>query len=388
MSSDDLTRPLGLERPPAPAVRRWPLAAIALGLALTGVVGVGTWVALTGDPIGGEPHALASIDKVLHTGSVGPAAEKKEPAAEKGRETASELEDGSGVKVIRGRNGTAPGAVVIRVPDAPGEARLQEIDRRLSERGRHGPLPKISAEAGRAREVYARPFDAAKAAGKPLVAIVVTGLGLGATVTGEAITRLPADVSLAFAPYGADLERQAARAREAGHEILLQAPMEGFGGEAETGPQALLAEAPDAMNRDRLHWLMARFQGYVGITNFMGAKFSGARPALKPVLEEMNQRGLLYVDDGSTGRSLAGEMAAAAGLPASKGDVVLDGLKPAEIDTALARAEAQARANGKAIVFGAALPATIERLNRWARSLEQKGLVLAPVSAVTLGRRG
>lgn len=389
MSSDDLTRPLGLERPPEPARRRLPLAGIALGLALSSLAGVGVWLTLTGDPLGGEPHAVASIDKVLQTGSIPAPAEQKPAQAEKQRETASEIEDGSGVKVIRGRGGNVPGSVVIRVPDAPGGGRLAEVDKRLTERGRHGLLPKISAEAGRPREVYARPFDGGKAVGKPLVAIVVTGLGLGSGVTGEAIAKLPPDVTLAFAPYGADLERQAARAREDGHEILLQAPMEGMGGaEGETGPQALLAEAPEAMNRDRLHWLMSRFQGYVGLTNYQGAKFSASRGALRPVMEELSQRGLIYVDDGSTDRSLAAEVAGAAGLPAAKGDAVLDGLKPAEIDTALAKAEAQARASGRVIVFGPALPATIERLSRWARGLEARGLVLAPVSAVAPGRRG
>lgn len=389
MSSDDLTRPLGLERPPEPASRRLPLAALALGVALSSLAGVGVWLALTGDPLGGEPHAVASIDKVLQTGSIPAPGDPKPAQAEKQRETASEIEDGSGVKVIRGKGGNAPGSVVIRVPDSPGGARLAEVDKRLSERGRHGLLPKSSAEVGRPREVYARPFDAGKAAGKPLVAIVVTGLGLGAAVTGEAIAKLPPDVSLAFAPYGADLERLAGKAREDGHEILLQAPMEGIGGaEGETGPQALLADAPEAMNRDRLHWLMSRFQGYVGLTNYQGAKFSASRGALRPVMDELSQRGLLYIDDGSTGRSLATEVAGAAGLPAAKGDTVLDGLKPGDIDAALAKAEAQARANGRVIVFGPALPATIERLSRWARGLDGKGLVLAPVSALASARRG
>ena len=70
---------------------------------------------------------------------------------------------------------------------------------------------------------------------------MVGGLGLNADGTANAIARLPGAVSLGFAPYGDDLEREAAAAREAGHEILLQAPMESFAYPADNpGPHTLL----------------------------------------------------------------------------------------------------------------------------------------------------
>ena len=37
------------------------------------------------------------------------------------------------------------------------------------------------------------------------------------------------------------------------------------------GPQTLLTSLEASQNIDRLHWLMSRFQGYVGIANHMGA---------------------------------------------------------------------------------------------------------------------
>ena len=78
---------------------------------------------------------------------------------------------------------------------------------------------------------------------------MVGGLGIDEKGTIAAIDRLPAAVSLAFAPYGADLERDAARAREAGHEILLQAPMEPFGyPSANPGPHTLTTAASEAEN--------------------------------------------------------------------------------------------------------------------------------------------
>ena len=72
-------------------------------------------------------------------------------------------------------------------------------------------------------------------------------------------------MTFAFAPYGGDLERLVARARDEGHEVLLQVPMEPFDyPDNDPGPQTLLTSLDAGQNIDRLHWLMSRFQGYVG----------------------------------------------------------------------------------------------------------------------------
>ena len=103
--------------------------------------------------------------------------------------------------------------------------------------------------------------------GKPdavRVALIIEGLGVSAKDTAEAIARLPGAVTLAFVPYGSDAAL-AGRARAAGHEILLQVPMEPFDyPDNDPGPETLLTSLAAQQNVDRLHWLMGRFQGYVG----------------------------------------------------------------------------------------------------------------------------
>ena len=116
------------------------------------------------------------------------------------------------------------------------------------------------------------------------------------------------------------------------------------------GPQTLLTTLAAEQNLDRLHWLMSRFQGYVGITNYMGARFTATEQALAPVLRETAKRGLIYFDDGASPRSLAGQIAGANNLPFAKADVVIDAVPtPVEIDRALARLEAMARERGIAV---------------------------------------
>ncbi len=216
------------------------------------------------------------------------------------------------------------------------------------------------------------------------IAIVVGGLGINNVITQEAVQRLNSSMSLAFAPYGADLERQVARAREDGHEVLLQAPMEPFDyPDNDPGPHTLAVSLPDEQVADRLQWLMARFPGYVGIVNFMGGRFMSNEVSLSPVLKEIRSRGLLFMDDGTSGRSIAPQVADSIGLSHAKADVVLDAVQRAvEIDAALARLEKIAREKGSAIGSATALPVTIDRLARWAKAAEARGVTLVPVSAL------
>ena len=111
-----------------------------------------------------------------------------------------------------------------------------------------------------------------------------------------------------------------AQAREKGHEVLLQVPMEPHDyPENDPGPQTLLSSLSAEQNVDRLHWLFSRMQGYVGVTNFMGARFTASDSALAPVLRELSKRGLIYVDDGSSPRSQAGQIAGANKLALCEG---------------------------------------------------------------------
>ncbi len=75
----------------------------------------------------------------------------------------------------------------------------------------------------------------------PRIAIVIGGVGISASGTADAFAKLPAPVTFAFAPYGADLDKLAEHARAEGHEVLLQVPMEPFDyPDNDPGPQTLL----------------------------------------------------------------------------------------------------------------------------------------------------
>jgi polysaccharide deacetylase 2 family uncharacterized protein YibQ len=129
-------------------------------------------------------------------------------------------------------------------------------------------------------------------------------------------------------------------------------------------------------------------QGYVGVANFMGARFTSNESALAPVLAELGQRGLLYFDDGASSRSLAEKVALAVKTPFVKADVVIDA-KPnwSDIDAALEQLERIAADRDYAIGFASALPVSIERIARWAKAAEGRGIRIVPLSVVALRAR-
>jgi uncharacterized protein len=291
------------------------------------------------------------------------------------------LEQLSGVKIIRPGGGDAPGALIIDVAKALNEDLAATPDSRLIEQTRYGPVPRIGADGARPAEVYARP--AVVVPGLPRIALLVGGMGLSARATEEAIAALPGAVTLGFAPYGTGLARQTALAREAGHELILQIPMEPFEFPRDNpGPHTLVTETGKTVNNDNLAWLMSRFTGYAGVANFLGGKFTADETALRPVLRAFAARGLFYVDDGTSSRSLAMTLAPGQSLAAARADIVLDSAAgPGAIEAALTRLEAIARDKGLAIGVASALPESIETIGRFARGLETRGIALVPLSA-------
>jgi polysaccharide deacetylase 2 family uncharacterized protein YibQ len=391
--ADDLSLPLGtsIGRRPLLAIPPFLLIAGSLGFLTAIVLG---WLLFVKDPRASEPFAVVSIEK-------GPAKQKSEPAAlpavssarDPGENKAAAIAPGAQtVTIIDGKSGARQEFVVRNADPAAAAiaAKPQDgfegnsVDARLVEVSRHGAIPRMGNDGTRPLDLYASAAAAAADRKMPRIAIVVGGLGIGGSTTTEAIGKLPDAITLAFAPYGGDLSRWAARARGTGHEIVLQLPMEPFDyPDNDPGPQTLLSSLSPEQNLDRLHWMLSRMQGYVGVTNYMGARFTSNEAALGTVLRDIGKRGLLFLDDGSSPRSVATQSADAAKAPFVKADLVVDATANwAEIDAALAKLETIAAERGVAIGTASALPLSIERIARWAKTAKERGIRIVPLSAI------
>ncbi|TBW39987.1 divergent polysaccharide deacetylase family protein [Siculibacillus lacustris] len=391
--ADDLSAPLGLRSVRRRWWKRLPFGVVGgLLMALVATI-VGIWVAVIRDPTGGQPMAVASIDRVK-TGiaradvavsvadSARPAAPAETPPMVAGEPGAA---GAAGAARPAGEAAEAGGdsGVARRVPEAvEGQPLSTAPVARVTEKGKYGLMPRIASDGSRPLDVYARP-----AARRPQttakVALIVGGLGLSQTGTQEALRVLAPEVTLAFAPYGSSLDRWMARARGDGHELLLQIPMEPFDyPDNDPGPHTLLTSAAADVNLDRLAWLLTRTTNYVGVVNHMGAKFTANEAVLGGILRELAGRGLMFVDDGSSSRSTGDQAARSVKMPFARGDVGIDVVASDDaIEARLAQLEQVARAKGSAIGVANALPITLRHLQTWTKELEARGLVLVPISA-------
>ncbi|WBQ10297.1 divergent polysaccharide deacetylase family protein [Hyphomonadaceae bacterium ML37] len=256
----------------------------------------------------------------------------------------------------------------------------------LWEDGPGGPLPMISADGRRPDEAYARAH--APRTG-PVVALIVGGLGMSERLTLEAIETLPPEVTLSFAPYANDLQGWIDRARAAGHEVLIELPMEPFDyPNNDPGPHTLLADASEAENARRLAWLLSRSAGYAGVINYQGARLGAAPAPLSQIFARLEARGLTMFHDGAGRRQVIEAAGREANARLVLADRVIDAdPSPESVETRLLELEALALQNGSALGSGFAYPVTVDAAAAWAEGLSRRGYVLAPASHVARLRR-
>lgn len=247
-----------------------------------------------------------------------------------------------------------------------------------------GPLPIIGPDGREPWRIYARYHE--DTGDRPRIAIVLGRLGYSQSATHASIQQLPGAITLGFAPYAPRLADWISQARAAGHEVLLQIPMEPYNYPTnDPGPHTLLTSLSTEDNIGRLEWLLGRGSGYVGITNFMGSRFTSSRDHVKPILGELKERGLLFLDAKVGRDSVAQELATELGVPNAASSRFLDlEASRVAIDARLFELERIAKSAGSAVGMGLPYPVTIERLAVWAETLEAKGLVLVPVSALAM----
>ena len=353
------------------AIRHIPVARLAVGLIVFICLGIVARVLLVNDPDGGRPTASVEIAAAHPANSIAGAVST------------------DGMATI-----TADPEMIAVPPDistADDPATLANaagIIPNLVEQTEAGPIPKMSATGETPFDAYSRPSDTpATAGGKPLVAIIVSGLGINQDGTLDAINKLPDEVTLAFAPYGKTLDRTVTAARSGGHEVFLEVPLEPFDyPDNDPGPDTLLTGQAPRDNLDKLFHVMSRFEGYVGLINNMGARFTASGADFGPMMEELGSRGLGYIDDGSSNRSLAPQLAQANRVPFSRVDATLDA-NPARgpILAQLSALVATARTKGFAIGIISALPVSVDTITEWAHGLDAEGVELVPASALMKG---
>lgn len=227
---------------------------------------------------------------------------------------------------------------------------------------------------------FARPFDIQDP--RPRIAIVIVGLGMLHWETSAAIDELPSEMTLSFSPYSHGLDGWIGEARGYGHEVMLDLPMTAAAAADAADPQALVAGDGPVGNLNRLHWVLGRGREFVGLAGVDIGGFTASPDAMAPVLTDIGQHGLMYLEPPAGGGTAAAE-ASRLRVASASANLFIDAEPDRDfIDGQLAKLEQQARQAGFAVGIAAGYPATIERLAAWSRGLDQRSFALAPVSAL------
>jgi len=218
---------------------------------------------------------------------------------------------------------------------------------------------------------------------QPMIAVVIDDMGINQKRTEDILT-LKAPLTSSFLTYGRRLSELAAKAKDAGHEVMIHAPME---------PKISANLAPDtllvSMNQEQIETLfaqmLAKFEDIhvSGINNHMGSRFTEDREKLGHVMAVLKQHGMFFLDSKTTAKSQGKSLAEEDGVDYAARDVFLDNENNYDyISGQLLKAEKIAQKKGFSIAICHPKSQTFPALKDWLETLKDKNLRLVHVSEI------
>ena len=262
-----------------------------------------------------------------------------------------------------------PATKYARIEDIPGLPKYTDAEPgqprpTLEEKPRTARPQQLAAAASSAETWRKNAVPFGDLNSRPLVAIVIDDVGIDRPRSKRA-WELPGPLTMSFLPYAKDLREQARAARARGHELMLHLPMEPTG-RADPGPNALLVSLSDAEIKQRTAAALDSFDGYVGVNNHMGSRFTAFRPGMETVLRQFKGRGLMFLNSRTTAQSVGDQLAQEMGVPSIVRHVFLDDDESLDaVRRKLAEAEAVARRQGFVVAIGHPHEATLQALGEW-----------------------
>ncbi len=263
----------------------------------------------------------------------------------------------------------------------PSASPVASVKASLSEKSDVGLLPAIGSDGTMPWQHYSKGVVYKGSA--PVVAIIVTGLGVGKQVTESAI-KLPENVTLSFSAYAQNVESWATAARVTGHEIMMDLPLQPAEYPlSDPGPYGLLVAKEQSENEKKLKWLMSRFGAYIGFLTPQSEAFIGDKDSFGALLNTIDARGLLLVLGREVVKDDTKKQLEAVKTPVITADVLLDEeLNVSAIQARLATLEQMARDKGYAVGIAQAYPVTLQQLGQLQERLTKEGIVLVPLSHI------
>ncbi|TVX92618.1 divergent polysaccharide deacetylase family protein [Paenibacillus agilis] len=166
---------------------------------------------------------------------------------------------------------------------------------------------------GIAHAAPSHPSQAAQST-KTTIAIVIDDFGNNMKGTDDMLN-LPVPITVAVMPFLQTSAKDAEKAHQMGHDVIVHMPMEPKSGKASwLGPGAVLANMTDAEIEKRVREAIAAVPHAVGMNNHMGSKVTADKRIMRVVLKVCKEKGLYFLDSRTNFRSIVGEVGQEVGV--------------------------------------------------------------------------
>lgn len=246
-----------------------------------------------------------------------------------------------------------------------------------------GRLPKIrDTDKLSPFNAYRRPFTAPKP-GMPIISIGIINFGLSEISSKDMLSNISPEVSVVLSPYSMNPEYWMGEARNTGHEVWMELPVEtDLYPRDDPGPQTLIIGGLEKINLKKLYWTLSRAQGYAGVTTPYQPTFMKSSVDAKFITGTIYDLGLGFIDGDTDPSETPRTVSIEKNAPYAHANVWIDEpATPEHIAASFRQLEILAHKNGYATGFISSTPAGMEALQTWVDGLSQKGIAIAPLSA-------
>ena len=162
--------------------------------------------------------------------------------------------------------------------------------------------------------------------------------------------------------------------------MLLHLPLESTGAAEDDEPRTITLDMSRRQFSLAIAESLAEVPFAVGINGHRGSLLTRHPGHMAWLMEEIGERGLLFVDSYTTHRSVALAMAREAGVPATRRHVFLDAdPDPAAIAAEFERLKSMARSRGSAVGIGHPYASTLAFLEAHLQGLARDGIELVGI---------
>ncbi len=215
---------------------------------------------------------------------------------------------------------------------------------------------------------------------RPVISIIIDDMGERYALGRHAV-KIPAQLTYSFLPHTPYARHLATLAHQLDKEVMLHIPME-TQDHRHLGRGGLRPDMPHRLFINNILNCLASVPYVRGINNHMGSYLTQDPKSMRWLMEEITRQGSLYfIDSHTTKYSIAHQVANDYQLPGFQRNVFLDNVRePQAIARQFQRLLSIARDQGVALAIGHPHPETLAFLDSALPLLEERGIVLLPVS--------